>query len=351
MPQTSPRRVALELFMALVTTASFASGQTSLDTRTVRSLALTEVILPATADPTGARPAIEPISSATVVTGAGGTVGKFTLGFKVGDDNYAHVTLSAPATDGRVVQELGDELLSGTKATFAFSRLIGFATGGTANTPPASRLTALNERPSPAEMPQTREDVLSAVRAGELTTRPSVVLSGSVDYGRQTFTFRETDIGPDLDPQLRESKGGTVSAGLLFGPTGLTSATYVGLGYRIARGWKAASAKSRCTPVADTNLTDCAAVVIGKPIEQKKESISIELRQNIGSIFGWTPMFAYDYQAEKGERALIEVPLYLVTDGASTQPKLTGGVALGWREGHGAYAAVFVGPKFSILRN
>ena len=188
-------------------------------------------------------------SVAEVLARHGGTVGKFTLGFKMGDNNYAHATLSAPATDGRTVQELGDELPSGTKATFAFSRLIGFATSGTATSTPASNLTALNDRPGPVDMPQTRADVLSAVRSGELKTRPSLLLSGTFDYGRQTFKYRETDIGPDLDPQLRESKGGTFAAGLLVGPSGLTSATYVGFGYKIARGWKAASAKNRCTRV------------------------------------------------------------------------------------------------------
>jgi hypothetical protein len=327
----------------LVSPVSLALAQPQPDPLTParRARILTELILPATLDPTGTRAPIDPISLATIVTEPGATYGKFQLGFKVTETNdFAHVTLTTPATGGQAVQLLGDELASGTKVSFAFSRLIGLSTGTMPGSAAASRAAALSSSTD------TRAEVFELARADGFITKPGVVLTGTFDYGRQKFTYRETETGPELKPQLRESNGGSFSAGLLFRHNN-TKSTYIGAQYKVANGWKGVDPKSRCTALADSTTLDCADVVIGEPVEQKKKSISIEVRQRLGQTLAWTPKLSYDMAKEaEGKRKLVEVPFYLVTDKEDSTGNLTGGVAVGWREGSGAYAAVFVGPKF-----
>src|SRR5688572_5883454 len=119
--------VALLVPVILCVTVSAAAGQVPLTGKS-RELVLKELVLPATADPTGSRASIEPVSSATIVTGADGTYGQFILGWNAGTKNYLHATLTAPATAGRVVHMLGDDLPSGTKVKFAYSRVFGLDT-------------------------------------------------------------------------------------------------------------------------------------------------------------------------------------------------------------------------------
>jgi hypothetical protein len=343
------RFVPIALLLVLVV-ASTASAQAVPVTGPDRAAILANVMLPITADPTGSRPAVEPVSSATLVTGSGGVTGQFTFGFKQGENNYVKVGLSAPAKDGRTEIVLGDDLPSGTKMTVTFSRLIGL--GLTATSARLGQLrTAITERKTvntSIQRVMVRESALALSRDG-LTAEPGLLITGAINYGREKFTYRESDAGPDLAPQLRESQGFTGAVGLLFHQTGSASGAYIGMGFKASSGWKAATTRTRCTPVPESTVVDCLPVVIGEPTEVKKKSLSVEARQNIGKIFGWTPLLAYDFaDAAEGKRWLFEVPLYLVTDKEDGTGSLTGGVALGWREGSGAYAAVFIGPKFSI---
>jgi hypothetical protein len=121
-----PRIRLRSLASLLMLVPALAAAQATALTGNARTAALTELVLSATDDPSDSRPAVNPISSATIVANAAGTTGKFRIGFRLDDNNYAHVTLSAPATDGKTTIVLGDELPSGTKVTFEFSRVMVF---------------------------------------------------------------------------------------------------------------------------------------------------------------------------------------------------------------------------------
>lgn len=323
----------------------------------VRDVIVQELVLPAASDPSGARVTIKPESSATIVAGASGFRGEFKYSIKASEGTYFNFKLSTPGTSDRAELLLGDDLPSGMKVEIGGARLFlpALDTIDLAAVRRTSVLTMLSESGQ-----SDGERLHEAARALEegcalkpegcaLKSVRALLFAGNVSYGRETFKFRASDLGADVD-ELRESTTMSVLAGMLTYQPGSASPIYIGGGVKVGRAWKAKTPKTQCTATGTAGLLDCSSVYIGEPDKLTKRSVSIEVRQKIGDHFGWVPQASYDFaDSAKGKRFTVEVPLYLVTNGAATQPALNGGVAVGYREGRGVYAAVFVGPTFPLL--
>lgn len=305
------------------------------------------IMLPATADPSLSRTAIDPSSSAAIVTGANGTRGEFKLGLKVHALTFLNLTVSTPAKAGRAQLVLGDELPGGTKIEVAGSRIYWLSTPLDIAKVGNLSLAAVTDA---TEVQAYQEEAFArtALRTME-KDGVGLVLTPGFEYGRERFDYRESATGIDREDQLHETWGGALAAGLMIYRAGAAYPTYVGFSFRRGHSWEENDATQECAPKPDSTTLTCEDVVIDAPKKIEKESYGIELRQRFAERFGWVPQLSYDSKQDKGKRWKAEVPFYLTGSGKGEDFKLTGGVAFGYKQGSGAYAAVFVGPTFPLL--